>query len=413
MNTKIILMLAWRNLWRNKRRSLVVISSIAFGIFAMIISMSLMNGFNNQMVENTISTSLGHAAIHKKGFQDSMKLELNFTANAKTLKALESDPWIKAWAPRVKAQGMLRSSEASRGVMLVGVDPEREKRLTKVSDYLVNDNESRYLLNAADKGILISKALAKRLDLFVGDRLVLMMQDSKNEIVGVGMQVVGIFQTPVESFDKFVAFTGIKTLQEIAGLGGAISEINLILHERSGVDAVKRALIASIGDPGLEVLSWKDMAPNLVSAIQLFDTMMYIFFAIVFITVIFSITNTLIMAIMERFHEIGVMKSLGTKPSMIFWIIMSEAANLGLVGLTAGTVLGVGLTALLGVKGIDFAVFNESMRLWGTGSVIYPAIKAMDIVAAGGIVLATTAIAALYPALKAARIRPLEALHFV
>ncbi len=413
MNTKIVLMLAWRNLWRNRRRSLVVISSIAFGIFAMILSMGLMNGFNSQMVENTISTSLGHAAIHKNGFRDSMKLELNFAMDAKTIKALEATPGIRAWAPRVKAQGMLRSSEASRGVMLVGIDPEREKHLTKVSDSLVNDNESRYLSGPADKGILISKALAKRLDLFVGDRLVLMMQDRKNEIVGVGMQVVGLFQTPVESFDKFVAFTGIRTLQETAGMGGAISEINLVLGDRNEVDAVKRALIASINNPGLEVLSWKDMAPNLVSAIQLFDTMMYIFFAIVFITVIFSVANTLIMAIMERFHEIGVMKSIGTKPSMIFWIIMCEAANLGLVGLAAGTVLGAGLTTLLGARGIDFSFFNESMRLWGTGSVIYPVIKGMDIVAAGGIVLATTAIAALYPALKAARIRPLEALHFV
>ncbi len=406
-------MIAWRNLWRNKRRSLVVISSIGLGIFAMIFTIAFMNGMMTQMVDNTISTSLGHVAIHRKGYQASLKLEYNFRPDQKILSAISRAPHVKSYAPRIKIPGMLRSAEASRGVMIVGIDPEREKSISKIYDYTSKEKGSAFIQSSSDDSILISKSMATKLDLLVGDRIVLMVQDKNKEIVGVGLTVRGFYQTPVETFDKFIAFTGIRHMQEITGLGENLSEINILLDNKAHVDSAKRSLVRQIADPSLEILTWKDMAPSLVSLINLSNTMMYIFFAIVFATVIFSIANTLIMAIMERFHEIGVMKSIGTRPGWIFSMVMLEAVNLGAVGLCAGIAAGSALVAVLSVTGIDFSFYSETMRSWGTGSVIYPAIKVLDILAATGIVLLTTIIAALYPAQKAARIKPLEALNYI
>jgi len=409
---KILFQLGWRNLWRNKRRSLVVISSIAIGIFAMILSMGIMNGMNNQMVENTIKTSLGHIAIHQKGFQDDMKLDYHFTPNRKMIEVIEKDHRILAHAPRIKLQGMVRSSESSRGVMIVGIDPEKEKSVSNLVDYTLKD-EGRFLERGDENAILISQSTADKLNLLVGDKLVVMFQDKEDEIVGIGLEIVGLFQSPIESFDKYVVFTTISTLKETTGLSENISEITLVLKDKDRVDGVKKTLREKINDGNLEILSWKDMAPNLVSAVRLFDTIMYIFFMIVFITVVFSVANTLIMAIMERFHEIGVMKCIGTRPSWIFNIVLFEALNLGFVGLFAGIIIGVPVNELLGFTGIDLSFYAESMRMFGTGSVIYPSIKPLDIIVATGIVLATTIIAAIYPAIKAARIKPLEALHYV
>ncbi len=410
---KTIMKIGWRNLWRNKRRSLVVISSIAIGIFFMIFSMAFMNGMNVQMIENTIKTSLGHIAVHKTGFHEFMKLEYNFGLNSKVIESVEKIQEIKAYAPRVKIQGMIRSSESSRGIMIVGIDPEKEKEVSSIFDYTIKDDQSSFLTAEDDNSILISKSLAKKLDLMLGDRVVVMFQDINNEITGIGLTVNGFFVTPLESFDKYVVFTTIKRLQKESGIGANISELNIILKDSRAVESIKADLTDRINDSKLEILSWKDMAPNLVSAVQLFDNMIYMFFVIIFITVIFSIANTLIMAIMERFHEIGVMKAIGTDPKWIFSIVMFEALNLGIVGLVIGVVAGVALTELLAITGIDFSFYIESMRMWGSGSIIYPMIKTLDIVVATIIVIINTMIAALYPAVKAARIKALEALHYV
>ena len=308
---------------------------------------------------------------------------------------------------------MIRSSEASRGVMIVGINPETERQVSKIYDYMVHDQGSEYLGGTKEDSILISRAMADRLDLIVGDRLVLMVQDRKNDIIGAGLTVTGLFESPVDSFDKYVVFVGIEKLKEIAGRGNSISEINILLKDKDNVDRVKSELVSTINRPDLEILTWKEMAPYLVKAVRLFDMMMFIFFAIVFVTVIFSVANTLIMAIMERFHEIGVMKSIGTRPSRIFFMIVFEAVNLGLVGLAAGVASGLLVIAVLAWTGIDLSFWTESMKMYGTGSVIYPAIRAIDIVMSVVIVLLTTLIAALYPAVKAARIKPLEALHFI
>lgn len=408
-----LLQIAWRNLWRNKRRSLIVAFSIGFGILAMILSIGFMNGFNNQMVENTINTSLGHIAIHQNGWQKNPKLEKNFHIDQKMISAVKQLPNIAAYAPRVKVQGIVRSSAAARGVMINGIDPLLESKVSRLQDYTSKEKGSAYFAIGDEEAVLISQTLATKLDLRIGEKLVVMVQDKNMEIVGVGLTIKGIYQTPIDTFDKFMIFVPIGYLQKITGIGNNVTELNILLNDKKTVDLAQTFLKGKITNSSLEILSWKDMAPNLVSAIKLFDSMVYIFFAIVFITVIFSVANTMIMAIMERFHELGVMKSIGTKPSWIFWLIIFEAVNLGFVGLFIGTFSGLGIVKFMSWYGIDFSVFSESMRVWGTGSIIYPSIRFKDLFVAMLIVLVTTVLAAIYPAIKATRIKPLEALNHI
>jgi ABC-type lipoprotein release transport system permease subunit len=405
--------LSWRNIWRNKKRSLVVISSIGIGIFTMLIVMGIMNGMNYQMIDNTISTSLGHVSIHKKGFADNIKASYSFLPEEGLYKKLSSTAGIAGWAPRVKLQGMIRSSEASQGVLITGIDPEKERAVSEIYDYTSKSGGSEFLDDPSAGDVLISEKLAEKLDLIIGDRLVIMLQDSHDEIVGEALTVRGVFQSPVDSFDKYVVFTGIKRLQAAAGMKNRISEISIRTDTRDESTDIKNKVSAYLNDKDIEALSWQEMSPSMMSAIRLFDAMMFIFFGIIFITVVFSVANTMIMAVMERFHEIGVMKCIGTRPLNIFIMIVSEAVNLGLAGMAAGVIFGTLFNLSLGVTGLDLSIFSESMRIWGTGSVIYPLIMFKYIAASAAIVFITAVSAAIYPAVKAARIKPLEALNYI
>ncbi len=410
---KPFMMMGWRNLWRQKRRSLVVMSSMAIGIFALVLAVGFMNGVMRQLVENTINTSLGHVAVHRKGFHDSMKVELCFMPERSVLDAVRKNPAVLSWAPRVKVQGMARSGETARSVMIVGIDPAAERKTTSLYSYMEKKDGSSFIDDPAAEGVLISRSLAEVLDCGLGDRLVLMMQDRRGGIAGVGLTVTGFFRSPSDDFDRHTVFVGIRRLQEIAGLEGAVSEIMIVGRDRDGADGIKHAIAGAISRPDLEVLSWKEMAPSLVSALELQDTMIMIFMAIIFITIIFSVANTLIMSIMERFHELGVMKCVGTRPGQIVFMVLFEAGSLGLAGLATGIVASLPLVLVLGQTGVDLSFVADSLRAWGAGSTIYPVVRLKDIVIAAVMVFATALGASLYPALKAARIKPLEALHFI
>lgn len=409
----IYIKLGWRNVWRNRRRSLVVISSTGTGIFAMIISMAIMNGMNYQMVDNTISTSLGHVSVHKRGFLNNTNASYSFIPGEDLRNGISSISGVAGWAERVKLQGMIRSSEGSQGVLITGIDPEREKTVSEIINYTIKSGGSGFLKDRVSGDILVSVNLAEKLDVVPGDRIVIMFQDRMDQIVGESFIVRGTYRSPIESFDRYVVFTGITKLQRIAQMDGVISEISVRSATRDMAREVKEGVQNLIKDPDVVAMSWQEMAPSIMSAIRLFDSMMYVFFAIIFTTVVFSIANTMIMSVMERFHEIGVMKCIGTRPVNVFVMIVAEAVFLGFSGMTAGLASGILLSLVLGVTGIDLSMFSESMRIWGTGSVIYPLVMLKDIAASIVIVFFTAVVSAIYPALKAARIKPLEALNMI
>lgn len=413
---KTFIIISWRNLWRNKRRSFVVIGSVAIGILGMMLSMAFMNSLTMQMIDNTINTSMGHVAVHKKGFRDTLKLKDSFALTKNELSVLEEmkkNKKLLAYAPRVQVSGVIYSGGSVVNTNIMGIDPVREKALSKIYDYTLKTNGSSFLDRPDMDVVLISETTAKKFDLQVGDRVAVALQDKNKKLKREALTIQGIFKTPIDTFDKYTIFVGIKKLQSMAALDDDITEVNILTTDKKRVDTVKSDVAAQLKRKDLVALSWKDRAPQLVRAVKLFDSTMYVFFAIIFITVVFSIANTLVMAIMERFHEIGVMKSIGTRPSQVFFMIIFEAINLSVVGLAVGlaaSMLFIGYWALFG---LDLSFYMEGMRAFGTGSILYPFLRPKDFGMSIMIILVITTIGALYPAIKAARIKPLEALTYV
>lgn len=407
---KIVVVIGWRNVFRNKRRSAIVASSIVVGLVVMMFSMAIMNGFNRQMLENTINTSLGHVAVHKKGFFNDMSLVRSFVPS-QNFDKIKSIPGVKCSARRVKFEAMVQSSRSSQGVMVMGIDPEKEKCVSNIFEYVGKD-QNKFISDSLHNEILISRSLAQKLGINVGDKCVLMLQDMHSVLGAYAFIVKGLYQSPIESFDKYVVYISIRNAQKITGLGNAISEIIVRCEDKNYADSVALA-ITSLNVHGLEILTWKQMAPNIVQAIKLFDTMMYVFLAIIFISIIFTIANTMIMAIMERYREIGIMKSIGTSPAWIAGIVIFEACSLGILGVACGLLLTAVLVGITSATGINLAFYSESMRVWGTGTTIYPYLTMTNVLVATIIVMCNTVIASLYPAYRAAKIHPIDALHFI
>ncbi len=407
---KTIVVIGWRNVFRNKRRSAIVASSIVVGLVVMMFSMAIMNGFNRQMLENTINTSLGHVAVHKKGFFNDMSLMLSFIPS-QNIDKIKSIPGVVCVSQRVKFEAMVQSSRSSQGVLVMGIEPKKEKCVSNIFEYVGKD-ESRFIGDSFNNEILISRSLAQKLGIGIGDKCVLMLQDIGGVLGAHACIVRGLYQSPIKSFDKYVVYIGIRKAQQITGLGNAISEIIVRCDDKNYADSVALS-ITSMNVPDLEVLTWKQMAPNIVQAIKLFDTMMYVFLAIIFISIIFTIANTMVMAIMERYREIGIMKSIGTSPAWIAGIVIFEACSLGFLGVACGLLLTALLVGITGTTGINLAFYSESMRVWGTGTTIYPYLTMTNGIIATIIVLCNTIIASLYPAYKAAKIHPIDALHFI
>lgn len=390
-----------------------MITSVAIGIFAMISAMGLLNGIMEQMVDNTINTALGHISIRSKGFQGSLRSNHSFIPTETLYAAISriSDSQ-KNHAPRIKLKGMARSSASSRPVVITGIDPVKERSVSHLAEYIIPETGS-FLERSDEDTVLISKNLADALELSPGDKLIIMMQNTKGELTAAGLTIKGLFTTPMENFDRHTIFLGIEKLQTLAGFGKKISEITITLKSRDKSSAMKSTILPFVQKAGLEILTWQEMAPNLVRSIAIVDTMMYVSFFIIFITVIFSIANTLVMAIMERFREIGVMKSIGTEPRMIFFMVVFESMLLGIIGLVFGIAAGCTAMAILSIGGIDLSVYAQTLRAIGSGSIIYPSVRAFDVFMTTIIVLFTTICASIVPARKAARIEPVKALTYV
>lgn len=390
----------------------MIITSVAVGVFAMLLSMGILNGIMTQMVDNTINTSLGHVSIRRAGPMESIKLKHSFTPEPNLYDVLEKNrETIKGWAPRLKTKGMVRSSTSSQAVQVVGIDTVKEQKVSYLREYTRDAEGSRFLEENSSNAVLISGDMAGKLDLIPGDRMVLMMQDTGDELVATALIVQGIFQTPVDAFDRYNIFVGIDHLRSLtASTENTISEISITLPDRDDATRARDTLRSALPGTTTGIYAWTDMAPRLVQSITIVDTMMYVSFGIIFITIIFSIANTLIMAIMERFYEIGVLKSIGTSPRLIFSMILFESITLCLLGLAAGTVAGIIINGSLGFIGIDLGVYSKTLRAMGSGSTIIPSLRIFDILISSMIVLLTAFFAALIPARKAARIDPVEAL---
>ena len=402
---RIVTMLAWRNLWRNHRRTAIMLGAISIGAWAMIFMTALTQGMVAEMIRDGISALPGHVQIHHPDFRDDPNVSnLVPGTDSEIIETFDAAGFI-GWSSRVKVPAVITSERESRGVTLLGVDPVRERGMTFV-DY--DEVEGRFLESPDDRGVVIGRKLADTLDTEVGKRIVIMSQDPDNDVADRGFRVVGLFGANVEAFEEAYVFAGKHTIQQMLGIGDRVTEIVVLADNYRDVED-EYARASEIAGQGARVQRWNEVDAYLGTMLSVMDGFVLVWVIVIFLALSFGLVNTLVMAVFERVREIGLMLALGMKPGNILGQILIESMLLLVIGLTIGNVLAwVTIKPLEG--GIDISIVAEGMAMMGASSMLYPELRLQDVVMANVVVLVLGFLASLSPAWRASRYEPIEAI---
>jgi ABC-type lipoprotein release transport system permease subunit len=397
--------LAWRNLWRNYRRTLIMLLAIALGVWAMIFMTALLRGMVDDMVKQGINTLPGHVQIHALAYRDDPSVTHSMPAPDQNLLEVLNGSQVKAWSSRIKVPAMISSEYESRGVQLLGVNPEGELTLGFSPDDIV---EGRFLAGSDDRGIVVGRKLLQRLETRLGKRVVLMSQDPDNTIAEGGFRVVGVFRAELENREESFVYAGRDVVQAMLGIGTNVSEIAVLGHQYQTPE-VLAAAIRSVVSEDHEVLSWLELDPYLATMMRVMNGFVLVWMVVIFLSLSFGLVNTLMMAIFERVREIGLMRALGMRPSAIVYQVLVESVMLLILGLLLGNLMAIGTIIPL-KDGIDISVVSQGMEMMGASSMLFPVLLWPDLLLANSVVIVLGIITSLLPAWRAASYRPVEAL---
>ncbi len=405
--------IGWRNIWRNPRRTLVILTAIIIGVWSMIVLSAFMRGMEVGMIQNGISTLTGYIQIHFKGYRNDPVIENSIQDETPLIKHLDTIlPTNIRFTSRIRLQAVASNARHVTGITFVGIKPQKEADMSFIKSSLY---KGRYL-NPEDKNsIIIGQALLDKFETKIGHKLVLMAQDTQGNVISKSFRIVGTFKTELEMTEKQFVFANLKTLKKMLKLSNGISEIAIMLPGNSLNLTLQKQIVSKLREEldtsVYEVHSWQELLPMLGAYLKIFDGFIYIWSFVVFIAMGFGIVNTTLMAVFERMREFGLLKALGMKPLWIVMEVLTESLFLLLLGISIGNGLGFISYYLLKIVGIDLSQFAAGAELWGISRVIYPSIWLQDVLFVNAVVFILGLLVSTYPAIKAARFTPIEALQ--
>lgn len=397
--------LSWRYLWRNYRRTTIMLLAIAVGVWAMIFMTALMRGMVDQMIEEGIDALPGLVQIHDPAFVDDPSIVNSIAPPGPELEAALRSAPVEAWTSRVKVPAMISSERDSRGVTLLGVEPKGAIALGFDPESIV---EGRFLQGPKDNGLVVGRKLLQRLETDLGKRVVLMSQDPRNDIVDRGIRIVGVFEGKLSAQEEGLVYMAIGTAQEFLRMDDRVSEIAVSGGDYRDIGALRQA-VAQAAPPGLEVRGWTEIERYLGMMLGVMDGFVLVWVIVIFLALSFGLANTLMMAVFERVREFGLMQALGMRPRMVLQQVLLESLMLLLLGLALGNLLA--LASIVPIRdGIDLSAVAQGFEMMGVSSTLYPALRARDLLLANVVVIVLGIATSVLPAWRASQYRPVEAI---
>lgn len=404
--------IAWRNILRNKRRSLILITSIVVGVLALVLTEGFAVGMLEQMLTNQIGADAGYIQIHRKGYQSDPTLENAMKDPEAIVRILNSESGRLDYSQRLRVFGLVSSAYNSYGVSIVGIIPREEEKITTISKCITGGS----YLSREPGQILISESMAEKLKVGLGDKVVIMASRLDGSIGSEACRVSGIFETFNSSFDQTHVYIPIQTADQMLNADGLVSEFVINPknpRDLAAIDSRLRSDIAAL--PGAvgeyEILTYEQMLPLLVAQLELYKQALYLIAGLIAFALIFGIIDTMLMSVMERTHEFGVSMAMGMSNGKIFTMVMIEALYLAVIGTAIGLAASYGVMSSLLRSGWDLSMFSASLKSLGIGSIIYPVLETSSVVQTVLIIPIVTLVGSVYPALKAIRLQPVEAIR--
>lgn len=349
MNT--ILKIAWRNIWRNKRRTLITIASIMFALFFAIIMRGFGKGSYEKMKENAVKSYSGYVQIHKKGYWDDKNINNIFSLEQRLVTEFESDPRISAVIPRLESFALASSGESTKGVAVMGISPEKEDQMTKIRSYL----KAGEFIDTGDKSVLVPSGLAKFLKIKVNDTLVLFSSGYHGTTAAGLYPVKGILKLPTPEMDRSTLYMPIAEAQNFFSTGTQLTALVFDLNDIKDVEGVERTINENLDLDAYEVMDWKLMNKELLQMIETDNAGGVIMIAILYMVIAFGIFGTVLMMTNERMREFSVMISVGMQKRKLALVIIIELIILTTIAVFGGILISLPVMFYFYYNPIEFS----------------------------------------------------------
>lgn len=403
----MIFIMAWRNIWRNKMRSIIIMLSVAIGLLAGIAVLALYKGMMESRIRTVINTEISHLQIHHKEFRQDYDPVYTLFAGDSILRSISTLNTVKLAVPRTITQGMLATTTGSAGVQINGVEPSAEYEASQLMKKII---EGEGFHSNKKNEMLIGKKLADKMKLSLNSKVVLTFTDTSGTIVSSAFRIAAIYQSQNTPLDELNVYVNIQTLNELLQTGHSFHEITVLLKNDDDLDIVKAQLIQMF--PGYLIESWKEISPETNLMVKTVDEYSLIIMIIILFALAFGIVNTMLMAILERTREIGMMVVLGTTRIRVFMLVLLETVFMTIAGTPFGLASGFILTNYFNRNGLDLSgMGKEMMSSFGFSTVIYPSFPFEKLTMIILLVIGTAVLSCLFPAIKALRLQPVEALR--
>jgi len=400
----MILSLSWKNIWRSKKRSLVVIGAITLGVWALIFMIAFYNSFGTAFARNAINYEHSHIQIHHPDYLIEADVKNQVEGVPEIIGSIKNELLVKAFSGRQKVNGMIASTKTSAGVQIYGIEPSAESGTTSLEGQLL---EGSYFSKIKRNPILISAKTAEKLGVKVRSKIVLTFQDIQGNITSASCRIEGIFESKSPKINEGVIYLKMSDLNRLVGSNG-INEFAILLHSNEQIELVQERLQSTTENT---VRSYKEVAPefNLMEESSVITKQLLTI--IIMLALLFGIINTMLMAVLERTREIGMLRSVGMHRRSIFSMVMLETTLMGLMAGPMGLLLGYLTISWLGSRGLDLSVYSDALKEYGFDAIFYPEIQNSTYPMLMVVVMLTAFVGAIYPAIKAVRLNPLEAIR--